>query len=177
MRSPNLKTLRVAARPRPLRLPEHCRSTAPRRETAEKMRRMPALWSASTRRAPPSIIVISYLSLVISHILNRVPEQGLVFAHAALSECIRQLCHCGIVRCEPTRPLLFLVRLRRLSIPFHCNGRVRSPGAYSFWPCRLRSSFHGRASESGYGWRTPSASATANALMIIFTDWNLNFLA
>ena len=40
MRSPNLKTLRVAARPRPLRLPEHCCSTAPRREAAEKMRRM-----------------------------------------------------------------------------------------------------------------------------------------
>jgi len=40
MTPPNLKWLRVVAPARPQRLPAHCRSTAPRSETVERMRRM-----------------------------------------------------------------------------------------------------------------------------------------
>ena len=40
MTAPNLKSLPVVARARPLRLPEHCRSTARRSEVVERMRRM-----------------------------------------------------------------------------------------------------------------------------------------
>ncbi len=40
MTAPNLKSLPVVAQGRPLRMPEHCRSTARRSEVVERMRRM-----------------------------------------------------------------------------------------------------------------------------------------